>query len=216
MKVMIHAAPKRMWYVEGFLIPSLRAQGIEPDVYCDTKGLGNLGAFLDSVRDLRGDGTWHIQDDVIISSRFAELAEENDTGVCKGFCHIPWEDDPLCCGVVYMPDLWHSFQCVRIPDNYARDFAAWIDGGNLPSPLDILARRGQHDDYLFSAWANEFHAGETVRNVKPNMVDHVDWLIGGSILSEWRGYAARSDLWEEEKLVDELKEKLKRMNLPPV
>ena len=28
MRVLIHACPARMWYVDGFLIPSLMAQGL--------------------------------------------------------------------------------------------------------------------------------------------------------------------------------------------
>lgn len=216
MKVLIHAVPKRLWYVDGFLVPSLIEQGITPVIYCDNKGLGNLGAFLDSCRNIRGDGTWHIQDDVIISSRFAELAEANDTGVCKGFCHEPWEDDPHNTGEVYMPDLWHSFQCVRIPDDMARDFVKWVEHGKHDSWVDLLIRRGQNDDYIFGQYLQTFHGAETARNIKPNMVDHVDWLIGGSTLSEWRGYFARSDLWEEENLVADLKQKLKSMNLPPL
>ena len=41
------------------------------------------------------------------------------------------------------------------------------------------------------------------------MVEHVDWLIGGSTVNQWRGYICRSDLWTDEALVDELREKLK-------
>lgn len=216
MKVMIHAVPKRMWYVDGFLVPSLIAQGITPVVYCDVHKRGNLGSCLDSFSTMRGAGTWHIQDDVIISKRFAELAEANDTGVCNGFCHIPWEDDPGKTGVVYPPDLWHSFQCVRIPDDMARDFVHWVKTAKHDSWCEVQIKRNQGDDYLFREYFQTVHGRETARNIAPNMVDHVDWLIGGSIINEWRGYHARSALWEDEDLVDALKDNLKRMNLPPI
>ena len=45
MHYMIHACPQRMWYVEGFLIPSMKAQGISEEeitVWNDTEGKGNL------------------------------------------------------------------------------------------------------------------------------------------------------------------------------
>ena len=215
MKVMIHAMPKRMWYVNQFLVPSLIAQGITPVVYCDDAGRGNLCACLDSFSTMRGDGTWHIQDDVIISKRFAELAEANDTGVCNGFCHVPWEDDPNITGTVYPPDLWHSFQCVRIPDDMARDFAEWVKTGDHSSWADIQIRRNQGDDFLFREYFQTFHGRETARNIAPNMVDHIDFIIGGSIINQWRGHPARAELWEDEDLVERLQAQLNSMNLPP-
>ncbi len=39
MTVLIHACPKRMWYVEGFLLPELERQGAdEVEVWNDTEG----------------------------------------------------------------------------------------------------------------------------------------------------------------------------------
>ena len=48
-KYLIHACPKRMWYVQEYLVPSLLKQGIyESDisVYNDIDGLGNLKACM--------------------------------------------------------------------------------------------------------------------------------------------------------------------------
>ena len=69
MKYMIHACPQRMWYVEEFLVPSMRDQDIRPDeieIRCDTEGKGNLLSCMESFRDCgeRPGGTWHLQDDV--------------------------------------------------------------------------------------------------------------------------------------------------------
>ena len=37
MKILIHACPQRMWYVEEFLVPELRAQGAENiEIWCDS------------------------------------------------------------------------------------------------------------------------------------------------------------------------------------
>lgn len=212
MKVMIHAMPKRMWYVDKFLVPSMVAQGITPVIYCDTAGRGNLGACLDSFRNIRGDGTWHIQDDVIISRRFAELAEANDTGVCNGFCHHVWEDDPTITGSVYPPDLWHSFQCVRIPDDMARDFVKWVETAPHDSWSDIQIKRNRGDDYLFREYFCSMHGRETARNIAPNMVDHVDFLIGGSVINEFQDMFHRADLFEDLDLIDELEKNIKLLN----
>ena len=49
MKVLIHACPKRMWYVEGFLLPELKRQGAdEVEVWNDTEGKGNLRACMEA------------------------------------------------------------------------------------------------------------------------------------------------------------------------
>ena len=38
MKVLIHACPKRMWYVEGWLVPELQRQGADSvEIWNDTE-----------------------------------------------------------------------------------------------------------------------------------------------------------------------------------
>lgn len=37
MKILIHACPERMWYVEGFLVPALRSLGTEPAIWNDAE-----------------------------------------------------------------------------------------------------------------------------------------------------------------------------------
>ena len=75
MKVLIHACPKRMWYVEGFLLPELKRQGAdEVEVWNDTEGKGNLRACMEAfaARGTGDEGTWHIQDDVLLCRDFVE------------------------------------------------------------------------------------------------------------------------------------------------
>ena len=49
MKVLIHACPKRMWYVEGFLLPELERQGAdEVEVWNDVERKGNLKSCMAS------------------------------------------------------------------------------------------------------------------------------------------------------------------------
>ena len=205
MQVLIHAIPKRLWYVNEFLIPSLREQGIEPMVYCDYDGKGNLAACLDSFEQTHGD-CWHLQDDVLIARDFAERASKI-TGVANGFCHTRSGDKPGCVGKVYVPDLWNGFPCVRIPDTYHQEFVEWVRNAPHDSWQDIMIRRNRGDDFMFHKFMEECHGAEMVTNI--SLVEHIDWLIGGSAVNEWRGYICRSDLWDDEELVQELKRKIK-------
>lgn len=208
-KVMIHACPARMWYVDGFLVPELRRQGAEHiEIWCDTEKKGNLAACMEAFAARTGDGgTWHIQDDVLLCRDFVRRAREHDSGVVYGFCCEAFTDDPCVTGVNSVEDAWHSFQCVRIPDSYARDCAAWLDGeGRQHEHYPLWVSSGKMDDAVFRAYLIEKHGRETVMNLRPNLVEHVDWIIGGSVLHPWRGYIARAAFWDDEDLVRELKQ----------
>lgn len=205
MKVLIHAVPKRMWYVEKFLAPSLESQGLEPVIWNDATGYGCLESCLRSFE--AGFSDWHIQDDVLICRDFAERIKDLD-GVVVGFCHSRYEDDPQCVGRIYPPDLWHGFPCVRIPIDMAREFVQWVRETHHTDPGAVWnIQNNKGDDYLFRLFFNTVHPYDMATNIP--LVEHVDYLIGGSIVSEYRGYWCRNDLWTDEALVDELKEKLK-------
>lgn len=209
MKVLIHACPKRMWYVEDFLLPELERQGADHiEVWNDTRGLGNLRSCMASFAARTGDGgTWHIQDDVLLCRDFVQRCREHDEGVVYGFCNVQFTDDPQQTGRVSVEDAWHSFQCVRIPDSYARECAAWLEGpGRTTALYSLWKKTGKMDDDVFRTFLLNEHGRETVLNLRPNLVEHVDWIIGGSILSPWRGFVAQAHFWDDEALVDELKE----------
>ena len=215
MKIMIHACPSRMWYVTGFLMPTLLEQGADDiEVVNDTEKKGNLKACMDSFADLRGDyGTWHIQDDVLLCRDFVKRCRELDDGVVYGFCCEKFTDNPQQIGKVYTYDAWHSFQCVRIPNAYARECAAWVRSERWktesPNPeLYALWQLGKGDDTFFHEFLCCWHPSDMVRNVAPNLVDHVDWIIGGSVLSPYREFYATADYWEDEDLIEELKAKV--------
>lgn len=215
MKVLIHACPARMWYVEDFLYPSLRDQGLpaeDIEIWNDTEGKGNLKSCMESFAARpEGDGdTWHLQDDVIVCRDFVKRAELVAPGVAYGFCCEKFTDDIGQRGRVHQPDMWHSFQCVRIPDAYARECAAWFfdDARHRFLYKDYVAT-GKMDDFFFWAFMEDRHPRDLVTNVAPNLVNHVDWMIGGSVLGSWRGYIASSDLWEDDELLEDLKNRIK-------
>lgn len=213
-KYMMHACPKRMWYVEEFLIPSMTAQGIPREditVWNDTEKLGNLAACMAAFESCTGDGgTWHLQDDVVVSADFAEKTREFDRGVVYGFCSRYFMDDVEIAGEVYAEDAWHSFQCVRIPNEYARGCAAWVKaGGPFSAEGEILIKLNKGDDTLFREYFITHHGTDTAVNLSPNIVNHVDYLVGGPVTNQWRSYIVGSDKWADSSIISKLQTKLK-------
>ncbi len=213
MKYMIHACPARMWYVKEFLIPQMIEQGIAKKsiiVWNDTNRLGCLESCMQAFESLDGDGaTWHIQDDVILCRDFAKRTAEYD-GVVYGFCSPYFQDDTSICGTVYAEDMWNSFQCVRIPDKIAQECAEWFrTEGQKQTYLIPLIRANKGDDSVFHEFFLTHYGREMVTNAKPNLVDHVDWLIGGSVVNEWRGFMVRATHFKDSDLVEELETKIR-------
>ena len=117
---------------------------------------------------------------------------------------------------MYIPDLWHSFQCIYIPNRMAKEFVTWVRSGQWqesPNPeVAVLNRVGKGDDTHFREFLLCRHPGETGYNFKPNLVEHIDWLIGGSTLTtsgKWFPDLPRSALWEDEDMVTDLHIRLK-------
>ena len=218
MKYMIHACPPRMWYVEEFLIPSMKAQGIKDEeitVWNDEKMEGNLPAFLASMKACSKEpgGTWHIQDDVIISRQFAELTKENDEGMVCGFHCKNFQWQPATHGWVPANFMWYSFPCIRIPNDLAGRFVEWFENeGQYRQDAQQQLRDKKHDDWFFQVFVmdNEVANGLRVLNMIPNLVDHVDYLIGGTLVNQARLIKVnRATYFPDPDLVDELEEKLK-------
>lgn len=214
MKVLVHACPKRMWYVERLLLPSLFEQGAEVEVWNDILIKGNLKSCVESFAARTGNGaTWHIQDDVLICRDFVKRCEEIKTGVAYGFCNERFTDEPGYVGEVNPFNSWHSFQCVKIPDDYAREFAEWISSGAWKEAknheLSILFDGNCGDDTFFHEFMLVRHPSDIVTNVVSNLVEHVDFLVGGSIINKARCFWPRAHYWDDEELVNELIAKVK-------
>ena len=191
-------------------------QGIKREnieVWLDDKYEGNLYACMNCFKDCgtRGGGRWHMQDDVVISSTFREMTEKYDEGIASGFFREEWQDLTPKSGRVPAAYMWQSFLCLRIPDEIAGECADWFynDAINREMYREKVALN-KYDDYLFRDFIRERHADEYVYNITPSIVDHIDFLIGGSVINKWRGYFSRGDLWEDEQAFEALKEKLAR------
>ena len=147
-------------------MPSLMDQGIIPEIWLDD-GKGNLYACMESFKNSpKSGGTWHIQDDVVISKDFAIKTKIHNHGLVCGFndgreCRLPL-----------------SFPCIRIPNSYARECAEWFfDVGQYKYPE--YAKLGKMDDtFFFYFWLDHKKPFEVLT---PCLVDHIDYLIGGSV-----------------------------------
>ena len=216
-KYMIHACHKRMWYVNEFLVPSMLAQGIpEEDVFVwlDWTGAGNLISCMDSFRacGIVPGGTWHLQDDVIISRRFAELTAAHDEGVVCGFANEDFGPFAQNCGQQPAALMWNGFQCLRIPNALAFEFAQWFytDAMKRKGDYQRYVQEKKYDDTFWRDFMLERHADLFVYNLAPNVADHIDYIIGGSVINQGRQKLVyRAYYWEDEDLVKELEEKIK-------
>lgn len=222
-KYMIHCCPDRLWFVEGYLIPKMVDQGINADqiiVFNDTGGLGNLKACIKSFAQIEKNpgGTWHLQDDVVISKRFKELTEEHDKPdrITYGFSgyydrrYGKW----LPPGLVVPEKMWSSFQCEYIPNKIAGDWAYWMENYIIGNPVyRDYWKDGKNDDYWFKKYVQDRYRNQLiVMNLDPNIVDHVDYLIGGSLINPRREKPVyRARYWYEEDVIDDLKLWLKNL-----
>jgi hypothetical protein len=209
---MIHCCNQRWWYVNDYLLPSLLNQGINADditIYRDMYNEGNLTSCINSFLMLPEDGgTWHLQDDVIVASNFKKRTEELDAGLVCGFC-CEYDVNRKNNGVVSVVDMWYSFPCIRIPNNIALEFVEWFNKGKeFNFELKHMANRNKNDDLLFKYFLERYHMSANVILVNPNLVDHVDYLIGGSTVNQQRDKIVRSLYFEDLDLVDCLKESL--------
>ena len=160
-KYIIHTCPKRLWYVEEFLLPSMTAQGIKPEdikVWNDAEGIGNLRATMKSFSEIPmdGQGTWHLQDDVIISSNFKALTEKHNEGIVCGFCSRYSEERPT--GDTTLRNIWYSFPCIRIPNNLARECSKWFYHGAInDAKYKNWVESKKHDDEAFKEFLKLKH-----------------------------------------------------------
>lgn len=214
MKYLIHTYFKRIWYVEQYLIPSMLKQGILREnisVYNDDKGEGNLRACMNAFLtvDDNDESTWHLQDDVIICSDFKERTELYNHGLIAGFSSELY-DGPGKVGPVDVKNMWFSFPCICIPNQYARDCSKWVTENIIGNPVyRKWWEKGVNDDALFRMYLNSEHKTDPCLNLAPNLVDHIDYLLGGGSGGK-RKREVRAQYWKDYDLVKQLENQLKK------
>lgn len=219
-RYMIHSSPQRQWYVKDFLVPSMLEQGIKESdiiIQCDVEKKGNLISCMEAFKYC-GDhpvvgGTWHLQDDVIICHDFAEKTRFYNDGVVCGAVVKEWGPDATKTGIQPVKELWYSFPCIRIPDEIAGECAKWFfEDASKRNDSRFRTRiiRKKHDDDFFQFFLFEKYPSMTITNLKPNITDHIDYLIGGSIVNaERKTKVNRSAYFEDGYLVDRLEKSIK-------
>lgn len=216
---MIHACNQRMWYVRDFLIPSMLGQGIEPDhilVYRDKNSIGNLRAWVDSCNRLCAqcarddiDGVWHLQDDVVICKDFKERTEKYDSGIICGFTCI-YNVMPVSGRFKLKEEkMWYSFPCIRIPTYVLKGFIDWANINLWQSQyFRENVMRNNADDLVFREWLYDNYKETQELNLAPNLVNHIDYLIDGSIVNKGRDRDTTSIFWEDNEMLTKLKESI--------
>lgn len=209
-KYMIHTCPARYWYVEEHLLPSLLQQDILRDdieIYNDVKHDGNLMSTLRSYISLSNRGqTWHLQDDVVVSKSFASVTQYFPPAynVVSGFCSI-YDNETV--GGVKPKNMWYSFPCIRIDNKLAHEFVYWVKHEDEMNRHFVQISNNMFDDVLFKDFMNDRYPKANCYNMCPNLVEHIDDLIGGSTLVT-RKEKIKSKFWNEPDLIEELKKRL--------
>lgn len=218
-KYLIHACLPREWYVMEYLIPSMLAQGIRDEnisIYLDKNEEGNLESCMKAFESVPDDdgGIWHLQDDILLGSNFKELTEKYDSGIVCGHCYAKHKDRCDCIGEVGIDKMWYSFPCIRIPNQIARGCAEYYHNDILPNRIYapwIVAKK--FDDTIFLMYLSSHHPKMTALNLVPNIVAHIDYLIGGTCAGKDRGELEPMSMYfDEMDLIDDLKKELEKRN----
>ena len=217
-RYVIHACPNRMWYVDEYLVPSMVRQRIPRDdilIWCDTEHKGCLTSSIECFEECgkHEGGCWHLQDDVIIARDFAKRTKKAKNRIECGFCHSLFENrdgrSVERTGLVEARYMWSSFPCIYVPNVFAGQFAEWFYTKAMYRPqYSTFIFEKKYDDNFWRDFVNECLSDEKVYNHVPSLIDHIDWLIGGSVVNRLRGTNCRSYYWEDVEMIEELRNKL--------
>ena len=104
-----------------------------------------------------------------------------------------------------------SFPCIRIPNKAARECADWVLNYVIGNPVYANnVKGGNGDDWAFKLYAQNFQKDKAFYNMKPSLVEHIDWLIGGSSVGSRRNEPTVARYFEDQDLVKRLEKDLSR------
>lgn len=216
-RYMIHTCKKREWYVSQYLLPSMLEQGIPKKsitIQLDKSEIGCLDSKMKAFQScvLPG-GTWHLQDDIIISDDFAEMTDTYDYGIVCGIATDYDKERRTVTGLTDIYNMWYSFPCIRIPNRIAVGCGDWFYSDLYHNPVyRNLVNSRKRDDEVFKMYLDTAHSDVTVINLSPNIVDHIDYLIGGSVINAKRTQDARALYFNDAYKIKELENMLKKNN----
>ena len=223
MLYLIHACKDRDHYIQNYLVPSLISQGIpnkEIKIWMDENHKGNLIQCMESFKwcgELGEGATWHIQDDVISSRDFYKRTRrQNQSTLVCGFCGKDLGPRPNRIGTVNPHEMWWSFPCIQIPNHLAGKCARWFYDEVLNSDREDYVNRvagGKSDDWFFRRFMILHHPYFDTINLSPNLVDNIDYLLGGSTINKTRTKDTSAVYFEDKDLIEGLESKLKDENL---
>ena len=215
-KYLIHTCKDREWYVDQFLIPSMVKQGIDINninIYIDSNREGNLLACIGAFSFCTyiggfDDITWHLQDDVAISKEFKQYTEVNyESDIICAFCSREQIARPI--GKVNAEDMWYSFQCIGIKNYIASGCTNWFySDGTKDLNISKFITKGLGDDEVFKYYCTNICSGLKVLNLIPNLVEHIDFLIGGSTAAKGMPQRRAMYLKDGTEIVQKLMEEL--------
>ena len=211
MKIMIHASNKRMHYVGGFLVPWLIRNGAQREnilVWTDRKGEGCLKAYLASYRSMDEEGdTWHLEDDVLPGQAFIRTAEdlEGIQGIMCGFGSEAYCRDMKPGRAHSATEMYYSFPCIRIPNRLIRMFLAWYEVAAKKQKYAGFIEQNKHTDLLFRCFIDEVVPDPVIYNLYPCLVEHVDDMLGGSLVNPDRDEQAKALTFDDVEALEELR-----------
>lgn len=203
---MIHSCNERKKYVVEWLIPSMLKQNININdviLYNDDNNDGCLMSWVKSceyILQTKQDSMWHLQDDVVISKDFA-MRTSIDYGdkivnafVCKK--HNP--SNYMCIGNQNIDKYWMSFQCMYVPSRHIEIFLDWFyKRVYQQGKYRKYYKDNRHADFFFWRAMKECCPDDIIYNMSPNLVDHIDYLLGGSVITKQKHYIREAVYWNE-------------------
>ena len=219
MKYVIQSCSSRLWYVQNFLVPDMLSQGIKESDICVLNDDDSLGCLWHYIRTCEivlrkypnEPGVWRLQDDVLISSTFKEATEAAPKDiVCNGYLATEESDDYDKVGLVAVKDYWYSFPCIYVPNEITRGFLEWfkykvVREGKHSKQL----QKRKYDDYFFWLSMQAQRKDALILNMYPNIIQHVDYLLNGSVVNQKRKAGkAKAYYWLETEREEELAQRI--------
>ena len=111
-------------------------------------------------------------------------------------------------GLRPMNDIWYSFPCIRIPNSVLNGFIRWLNTSEVHNKYRAYIEANKFLDTLFRIYVIQEHSCRLVHNLYPNIVDNVDYLLGGSTINYQRDKLPVSLYFIEKEKIEELKTSL--------